>query len=405
MVKSPRSQERWQEDARMQRPIARTTPSLLRHMNAREVLGALQRHGPLSRADITRLTGISGPTITRTVSALLDANFLEEGGFQDQTLGRPGKFLHLASKTVSVLGAAIGAERCELVAAGLDGQIRENGSVTFATPSSYVGLVKALAQQARKLGESTGTTVLGLGISMPGLLNRRQKRTVFSPNLHQTDGHPLGEDLRERLPLEIAVLQESHALCLAERTYGAARGVSDFAMLDISEGLGLGVIQGGHIVEGHSGLAGELGHITVELDGKPCGCGNRGCLETVATDTALVAALSERLGKKVTLDDVIAQVRSGQLDASAELDHVLQYLAVGLAAVINLFNPSRLFLHGRFLDAEPALFDRLLLGTRRRALGPSMADCEIIRARGNKQLGAVAGIIHRLTTGREEPFS
>src|SRR5438067_8548108 len=92
----------------------RAGPALLRHLNAREVLAALQRHGPLSRAEITRHTGISGPTVTRTVSALLGANLLEEGDYQQSPLGRPGKVLHLASKTVSVLGAVVGARRCEL---------------------------------------------------------------------------------------------------------------------------------------------------------------------------------------------------------------------------------------------------------------------------------------------------
>jgi N-acetylglucosamine repressor len=239
---------------------------------------------------------------------------------------------------------------------------------------------------------------------MPGLLNRREKRTVVSPNLHQTDGQRLGEDLQERLQLETAILQEQHALCLAERTYGAAKGIADFAMVDISEGLGVGLVNGGRIVAGHSGLAGELGHITVNLDGKPCGCGNHGCLETVATDTALAAAISEQLGQKLSIERIIPLLKSGQLRAEREIEQVLQYLAVGLAAVINLFNPSKLFIYGRFLDAGPALFARLLELTRRRALAPSMADCEIIRAQGNKRLGAIAGIIHQLTTGWEEPL-
>jgi N-acetylglucosamine repressor len=378
---------------------------LLRQLNQQDVLAALRDHGPLSRADLGRHTGLSAPTVTRTVAALLEANLLEEGDLRRPALGRPGKELRLANRTVTVLGAVVGARECALVAAGLDGQIRPEQVRRFATPAEYDDLIEAFVQQAQALTAGQTTQVLGLGISMPGLLHRREKRTVFSPNLHQTDGRCLGEDLRQRLGLETAILQESHALCLAERAYGAARGVADFAMLDISEGLGVGVVQGGHLVEGHSGLAGELGHITVVLDGKPCGCGNRGCLETVATDTALVTAVAQRLGRPPTLEEIIAGVQAGRIEIDAELDHVLGYLAVGLAAVINVFNPSKLFIYGRFLDARTDLFDRLRELTRRRALAPSMADCEIIRAQGNKQLGAVAGIIHRLTTGREEPLA
>jgi N-acetylglucosamine repressor len=357
----------------------------------------------LSRAEIVRHTGISGPTVTRAVSALIDDKLLEEGDFRQAALGRPGKVLRLA-QTVSVLGAVIGARHCELVSAGLDGRIDEERVRQFPTPARYGDLVKAFVQHARQYMDGQKLPVLGLGICIPGLLNRREKRTVFSPNVHQTDGRRLGEDLQDRLQLETAILQENHALCLAEQMYGAARGVPDFAMLDISEGLGVGVVEGGRIIAGHSGLAGELGHVTVVLNGRPCGCGNHGCLETVATDTALATLVSEKLGKKLSLDQLIPQVQTGRLQVDAEIEQVLQFLAVCLSAVINIFNPSKVFIYGRLLDVQADLFDRLLELTRWRALAPSLADCEIIRARGSKRLGAIAGIIHRLTTGRKEPL-
>ncbi len=383
------------------RPRARA--GLLRQLNERRILATLQEHGPLSRAEIARHAGVSGPTVTRAVATLLEDNLLEEGDARQAAVGRPGKVLRLASRTATVLGIVVGARCCEVVSAGLDGELHPDGVRSFQTPARYGDLVKGLVRLARAaMGQ--GVPVLGLGISMPGLLHRRDRRTVVSPNLHQTDGQRLGDDLAERLGLETAIVQESHALCLAEMTYGAARGATDFAMLDVSEGLGVGVVNGGIVLAGHSGLAGELGHVTVELDGKTCGCGNRGCLETVATDTALAAAVSERLGRSLSMDAVLAAVRAGELDASPEVERVLQYLAVGVAAVINLFNPSMVIVHGRLFDLGPSLFDRLLALTGERALAPSMADCAIVRARGNKRLGAVAGIIRRLTTGREEPL-
>ena len=382
----------------------RTKPrgSLLRQLSEREVLTALQGHGPLSRAEIMRHTGISGPTVTRTVSALLEAGLLEEGDVRQQALGRPGRILRMATTSRSVLGAVVGAKRCELVSAGLDGQIHSEHIRTFATPARYGDLVNVFVRHARQMMAERSAQVQGLGISMPGLLNRRERRTVFSPNLHQTDGQRLGEDLKERLGIATAIVQESHALCLAEMTYGAARDVADFAMLDISEGMGVGVVHRGQLLEGHSGLGGELGHVTVDIDGKLCGCGNRGCLETVATDTALATAISSRLNRKYTIDDIVPLLQRGDIEADGELAEVLEYLAVALAAVINLFNPSRLFVHGRLFDAKADLFEHLLERTRRRALAPAMADCTLVRAQGNKRLGAIAGIILRLTTARAE---
>jgi len=391
----------------------RAQASLLRQLNTREVLAALQRHGPLSRAEIARHTGISGPTITRTVVDLLAGQLVEEGAFQQppagqSLLGRPGKVLRLARAAVSVQGVVIGVSQCEVTTAGLDGTPQAEPR-TFATPRRYGDLVKKIVDQLQRSretlrtpGNDSPTEVLGIGISIPGLLRRQDKRTLISPNLHQTDGQQLGVDIAQRieelgLASEVVLLQEMQALCLGEQLYGAARGVSDFAMVDIADGLGLGVVQGGQFIEGSNGLAGELGHITVDLHGRQCGCGNFGCLETVATDAALAAAISSRLGEVHNLDEWLPRIQAGELNVERELNPWLDYLSVGLAAVINLFNPSRLFVHGRGLDAAPDLFDRLIERTAKRALAPSLADCQLIRARGSKRHGAVAAIIQRIT--------
>src|SRR4051794_35465598 len=105
----------------MNPPQERARPALLRQLNERQVLATIQSHGPLSRAEITRHTGISGPTVTRAVSVLLEARLLEEGDFRQAALGRPGKVLRLAGTSVSVLGAVVSPQRCELVSSGLDG--------------------------------------------------------------------------------------------------------------------------------------------------------------------------------------------------------------------------------------------------------------------------------------------
>ena len=369
-------------------------------MNLSQVFAALQKHGPLSRADITRLTGISGPTVTRVVAMLIKSQLLEEGELQNPAIGRPGKVIRLASKSASVLGAIVGPTECELARCGLDGELQADSSRTFATPARYDDLVKAFVKQARQMIRRADTKIMALGVSVPGLLDCRDGRTLVSPNVPQTNGQRIGNDLAAALRLPTSVLHECSALCLAEQVYGEARGVSDFAMLDISEGLGLGVMQGGQLLEGYSGLAGELGHITVDPHGLKCGCGNHGCLETVATDVALAAVLSERVGRKLLPAEAFALLASGEVEADAEVARVLEYLAIGLAAVINIFNPSKLFIYGHVLDATPTSFDTLLAHTRRRTLAPSFAQCQIIRARGNKRLGAVAAAIQSLSEGR-----
>jgi N-acetylglucosamine repressor len=380
---------------------AKIQPDLLRQINQHQILATIRAHGPLSRTEISRLAGVSFPTVNRAVAALVAARLVEEEDPQQNCVGRPGKLVRLARTEVGVLGCVIGAAQCEVSAAGLDGEVAAKAVRQFYTPPSYAELVNVCVHQLRRLIKQRKTTALALGVSAPGLLNQREGRLLFSPNVRQIDGRNLSADLRKRLGLETIVLQESHALCLAEQVYGSAKGVADFAMLDISEGLGLGVMHGDKLLQGHSGFAGELGHVTVDLKGRLCGCGNRGCLETVATDTALANLVSERTGQRWEIEQLIAALRSGSLDAERELETVLEYLAVGVATVLNLFNPQRLYIYGRTLDAADDLFPRLLELVAQRALAPNRADCEIVRAQGSKRLGAIAAAIQAATEARQ----
>jgi N-acetylglucosamine repressor len=235
-------------------------------------------------------------------------------------------------------------------------------------------------------------------VSLPGLVDYRKGCGVLSPNLPITNGHAPAADLAERLGIDCTLLQESHALCLAEREYGLARGLDDFAMLDVGTGVGLGVMSGGRLVTGHSGLAGEVGHLTAVADGgRPCGCGNHGCLETVASDRALALRASEKLGRSVEVDEVIDLLKAGAVDLADELRAAVKYLAVGVAAVLNLFNPATLFIHTRLFETDTGLFDEVVRQAGARALPPAFADCRIVPAKGSKRQGAVAGIVRRLT--------
>lgn len=372
-------------------------PALLSKINERQVLRTIRARGPQSRAEVARHSGISAPTASRAVEALLRAGLLEEGDADGDLRGRPARKLRLASETVQVLGLVIDASQCRLVTAGLDGRLHEEREIPFLTPATYEELIQTACEHAHALMARSQVTTLGMAISMPGLIDYRHSRGILSPNVPLTNQQSPSHDLAERLGIPVILVQESHALCLAERHYGAAKNRDDFAMIDVSTGIGLGVMSGGRLLTGHAGLAGEIGHITVELDGRACGCGNSGCLETVASDAALAAMLSQRLGRKLSVTEVLALLEQGELTADAELERIGRYLAIGLAAVINLFNPSTLFVHSRLFSADKALLQRLVAETGKRALPPSFADCQIVQARGSKRQGAVAAIIDHLT--------
>ena len=213
---------------------------------------------------------------------------------------------------------------CRIVTTGLDGRVGSGSHAEFQTPKTYRQLVDRIVDQISALQSYGGVKTLGIGISMPGLFDYREGRSILSPNVPITNDRCLGRELTERTGLECVVLQESDALCLAERHYGLARGVDDFAMLDASTGIGLGVLIGGRLLKGNNGLAGEIGHLPMVDGGLACGCGRSGCLETVASDRALTRLVSKRVGQELSIEQIIAQVRAGDLDVAAELQTVVR---------------------------------------------------------------------------------
>lgn len=377
--------------------ITTIRPALVGKLNERLVLRVIRSRGALSRAELARESGLSAPTVSKAVASLINAGLLEETSATELARGRPAPRLKLATTSAQVLGVAIDVGHCEVVSAGLDGSLRGD-TLSVPTPATYPELLVALESAAKQLMARRGVTTLGLGVSLPGLVDYRKGCGVLSPNVALTNNHCPAADLAEKLGIECTLLQESHALCLAERHYGLAKGLDDFALLDVGGGVGLGIMSGGRLLKGRSGLAGEIGHFTaVPAGGRRCGCGNTGCLETVASDSALAWHASQKLGRTVSPDEVLELAKTGSVDLLAELHEVAGFVAVGLAAVINLFNPATVFVHTPLFEIDEALFDTVVNKARARALPPSFADCTIVRAKGSKRQGAVAGIIQHLT--------
>jgi len=376
----------------------RAETGLLRRINERRLFETLQQHGPASRAGLTRLSGLTAPTVSKAVESLLARGLAEEIAPITQALGRPGKLVRLAAQSAVVLGVVIDVNSCSVTATGLDGRVSEAPTQQFSTPKTYDALLDAIECSCRDLVDKTKPRVQGIGISVPGLINDRLGEIVFSPNLHLLDQRNPAVDLSKRIGCECLLIQESYALCLGERLHGAAQGLDDFALLDVEVGLGLGVMSGGRLLAGHSGMAGEIGHITVTPSGPRCGCGNRGCLETLATDAALVRLLAAATGRSLSVIEAENLLAERAADFQHEIRTVTEHLAIAIAAVINIFNPTALFLHGRLLVGNPERFERVLNRVKQRTLTASLADCAIHSTRSSKRQGAVAGMIHSLTS-------
>ena len=378
-------------------------PSLVGKWNERQILRAIQSRGPMSRAEVVRCLGLSAPTVSKAIASLLATGLLEETAAPVSARGRPAPILRPAVERAQVLGVVVDGDTSSVIAAGLDGTPIREEAESFATPGSYDALLDRLEAACRRRMARAGVATFGIGVSLPGLVDDRNGLGVFSPNLPITNDRTPAADLARRLDLDAVLIQECHALALAEKHYGGAVKLGHFAVVDIGIGVGLAVMNHGRLLKGHAGMAGELGHLTVTMrGGERCGCGNTGCLETIVGDPATARRIGAVLGRTVTIDEAFAAIRAEPTRFAEVLDEIAETLAVGLAAAINLFNPGTMFLHSRLLKADPNFLAVLHARTAERSLAPSFADAVLLPALGTKSRGAVAGIIRHLTNAVAE---
>lgn len=386
------------EDSRVSN-VSPVQPQLLSRINEALVLRAIRQHGPSTRGDLSQHMGVTFPTVAKAVGSLVDARLLEE--FDDVMTGpgRPAKRLRLSRENSQVVGVTVDVRSCEVAAAGFDGVVRDDTKQSFPTPRSYGELISALVERVKEL-RSDKTPILCIGISVVGLVDYRKQEIRLAANLPFLDGKKLGHDLNQLLDADCVLVHDAHALCLAEYVYGGASNLDSFAVLDMCTGIGMGVMSNHIFLTGHSGFAGEMGHIPIVPNGRKCHCGRRGCLETVASEWALIERISERLERPVDFDEVMALAQTGDKVVRSEINRLCKYLAVAIAHVVNLFNPQCIFVNGPLFEALPWLRDHLVTRARQLALEPAFADCVFLPTSGSHILGAVATAISSVTSSR-----
>ncbi len=371
-------------------------PRLIRQVNDRSVFEAIEETGVSTRAELSRITGGSAPTMAKAVKRLRQLGFLDEMGMSvPDGAGRPGRIFRIARNTSQVIGVVIDYRYCHVTAAGVDGGFTGKKVTAIKTPGDYRSLVRELTQVVKKLVAS-GPRTLAMGISVPGMLDKSQDRILLSPNMHLLDGQRVGYDLAAETGLTPFSIHETLAVCLAEQAYGVAKKLEHLVVISVLEGYGCSAVVGGQLLEGRDGMAGEMGHIVVDVNGAPCGCGSRGCIETVSTDQSLARMVSERVGEKLEIEEIIDRVKKGGLSVDQELARALDYLAIGVASAINTFNPELVLVASRMFELSPAAFDEMVNAVRKRALRPLADRCRISPSNGDKLKGAVAAAVRGL---------
>lgn len=370
-------------------------PRLLSKLNERLVLDAIQTHGPSTRAEVTDLIGVTFATVAKAVSSLIEAHLLEEFNEPVVGRGRPAKRLRLAVDHSQVIGVAIEVDEILITASGLDGESR-SAVETIPTPGSYRALIACLAEAVRRLGGPDAPRTLGVGVSVAAQVDEAAGRVAVAANLPYLTGKPLREDLAAALDLPCSIVRDTHAVCVAERLHGVAKGFDNFVVLHLGVGIGLGVMVDGRIFFGQNGYSGELGHLTIEPGGSPCHCGRRGCLETVASEWSLTERLSKRLGRRISGDDVARLYIAGDPITQAETHLACEGLSLGVSHALHLFNPSKVVVYSRLFDACPPLLRRLVEQVETIAFPLNFQGCDFVNATTTPLDGSIAHVIGQL---------
>ena len=247
--------------------------------------------------------------------------------------------------------AALVDQRCEVITARRVSTGREDG------PEAVVEKIVACVLDQQSDAQRRGLAVQAGGVVVPGVVDDERGVAVFSANIGWRDV-PLRERLEAALGLPVAFGHDVRAGGLAEGRLGAARGSGDYLFLAAGTGIAAAVVLDGKPYPGH-GYAGEIGHVVVDPDGPLCGCGARGCLEAIASASAISTHYAARTGTRIDALDVHARVLAGDLDARAVWDDAVAALATGLCAYANLLAPELVVVGGGLADAGDSLLGPL----------------------------------------------
>jgi predicted NBD/HSP70 family sugar kinase len=354
-----------------------------------DVLELVRSGRASTRSDLRRLTGMSRTAVVARVSALSDAGLLLLGDGLVSTGGRPPGSLVFNADAGVVVAAAIGRSRSQLALFDLVGEEIEAVSLEHEIGAGPGVVMPEVARQLALLLGDELRTVLAVGLSLPGTIDPALGVSVDSPVMGGWDGVDLAPFLREVTDAPLYVGNDADVLARSERL-GHAGTFDDLLVLKASTGLGLGIIAEGRVVSGHLGGAGEIGHTKIDAaEGRPCRCGDSGCLETIAGGWALLAELEVRGRPVGHVRDVVALALGGDAEARSLLREAGRRLGEVLAVAINLLNPQAVVVGGDMAAA----FDVYAAGLREsvyaRASALATRDLQFLPATFGDRAGLV----------------
>jgi predicted NBD/HSP70 family sugar kinase len=337
------------------RLATRATP---REVNRQIVLNLIRELQPISRAELARRMNVRRAALTAIVRDLIAAGDVEETGTAIAARGRRPTLMRI--RTTDRTALAVDVRPGATVVALLDygGKVLER--TTFETPADAGELSRTLGGMLRSMidrlaGTTVGDGCQGIGIVVPGMVDRRTGRVLYAPRLGWRDV-PLRDAIAQVTGLEVHV-ESAPIACALARLWSVtrARTVNNFVYVSVSDGVGVGIVNRGEVLRGETHTAGEFGHVSLDPNGPLCACGKRGCWEAFAANSATIARYGAALPAKqkvtATIEEVVRRATENEPEARAAVIETGHQIGRGLAAVVSALNPKRIYIGGEVTAA------------------------------------------------------
>jgi N-acetylglucosamine repressor len=351
-------------NTRNYRLATRATP---REVNRRIVLNLIREHQPISRAELARRMNVRRAALTAIVRDLLGAGDIYETGRAPSARGRRPTLIRVRTSGRLAVAVDVRPSHTSVALADFSGAVLERS--VFDTPNKPDELAQRIVTHvqailaSRPSSDGEASTCQGIGVVVPGMVDRRSSQIIYAPRLGWRDVN-LRDAVRALLDVQVSVESAPIACALARLWLmtGEPRSVNNFGYVSVSDGVGVGIVMAGEVLRGENHTAGELGHVSLDPNGPVCACGKRGCWEAFACNSATIARHVEAVagpharsnGRREgapTIEEIIRRATQGELAAITALSETGRQIGRGLAAVVSAFNPKRLYIGGEITAA------------------------------------------------------
>lgn len=311
------------------------------------------------------------------------------------------------------VGVEIEGRKLKAALVSANGQVLQEhtDSTKHKSAEEFTGQIVEMLNHFKQAATNYGHLVAA-GIGVPGLINLKTNKIEVLPNLPQVSTSLLYEEIMRSTGMPVIFDNDGNVGVYGEWQAGAAQGYSNIIYVTIGTGVGAGIILRGEMFRGTAGFAGEFGHMTINVDGLDCACGNIGCLETVASGPNIVRRMQQRLyrdrtsslsgmaiprDREMVADDIIKAALAGDGLSHVVLERTGRYLGIATGGLINLLNPDMVVFGGPIMQVGDILLKPIIEETRQRAFGPSFDSCQIVAGK----LGTLAGVVGAALLARD----